>query len=158
MLCVIRHSHLLASLSDYVTLMIVFHLKAISNMKCLLPFQGTLFSYLLRITHGILHDVSVSHHQLCTIFLSLPEEKLNLDQSDWEDIHVVTGALKLFFRELPEPLVPFGFFTDIVETVSEWTASSPSRLLYMSLSQRAWVLFHAGWQSFQLTAASKSCH
>nr|XP_040058568.1 rho GTPase-activating protein 9 isoform X1 [Gasterosteus aculeatus aculeatus]XP_040058569.1 rho GTPase-activating protein 9 isoform X1 [Gasterosteus aculeatus aculeatus]XP_040058570.1 rho GTPase-activating protein 9 isoform X1 [Gasterosteus aculeatus aculeatus]XP_040058571.1 rho GTPase-activating protein 9 isoform X1 [Gasterosteus aculeatus aculeatus]XP_040058572.1 rho GTPase-activating protein 9 isoform X1 [Gasterosteus aculeatus aculeatus] len=45
------------------------------------------------------------------------EEKLNLDQSEWEDIHVVTGALKLFFRELPEPLVPFGFFTDIVETV-----------------------------------------
>lgn len=47
------------------------------------------------------------------------EEKLNLDASDWEDIHVITGALKLFFRELPEPLVPFGFFTDIVETVSE---------------------------------------
>uniref|UniRef100_UPI003AADEAC0 rho GTPase-activating protein 9 isoform X2 n=1 Tax=Centroberyx gerrardi TaxID=166262 RepID=UPI003AADEAC0 len=45
------------------------------------------------------------------------EEKLNLDQSEWEDIHVITGALKLFFRELPEPLVPFGFFTDIVETV-----------------------------------------
>ncbi|XP_037640716.1 rho GTPase-activating protein 15 isoform X2 [Sebastes umbrosus] len=50
-------------------------------------------------------------------FLVDHEEKLNLDQSDWEDIHVVTGALKLFFRELPEPLVPFGFFTDIVETV-----------------------------------------
>ncbi|KAM8755996.1 rho GTPase-activating protein 9 isoform 4-T5 [Acanthopagrus schlegelii] len=45
------------------------------------------------------------------------EEKLNLDESEWEDIHVITGALKLFFRELPEPLVPFGFFTDIVETV-----------------------------------------
>ncbi|XP_068568477.1 rho GTPase-activating protein 9 isoform X4 [Cebidichthys violaceus] len=45
------------------------------------------------------------------------EEKLNLDQSEWEDIHVITGALKLFFRELPEPLVPFGFFTDIMETV-----------------------------------------
>ncbi|XP_056292812.1 rho GTPase-activating protein 15 isoform X4 [Pseudoliparis swirei] len=45
------------------------------------------------------------------------EEKLNLDQSEWEDIHVITGALKLFFRELPEPLVPFGFFADIVETV-----------------------------------------
>ncbi|XP_029287490.1 rho GTPase-activating protein 15 isoform X5 [Cottoperca gobio] len=50
-------------------------------------------------------------------FLVDHEEKLNLDQSDWEDIHVITGALKLFFRELPEPLVPFGFFTDIVETV-----------------------------------------
>nr|CBN80833.1 Rho GTPase-activating protein 12 [Dicentrarchus labrax] len=50
-------------------------------------------------------------------FLVNHEEKLNLDESDWEDIHVITGALKLFFRELPEPLVPFGFFTDIVETV-----------------------------------------
>ncbi|XP_052329161.1 rho GTPase-activating protein 9 isoform X5 [Oncorhynchus keta] len=47
----------------------------------------------------------------------LVQEKLNLDQSEWEDIHVITGALKLFFRELPEPLVPYGFFTDIVETI-----------------------------------------
>uniref|UniRef100_A0A8C6T585 Rho GTPase activating protein 9 n=1 Tax=Neogobius melanostomus TaxID=47308 RepID=A0A8C6T585_9GOBI len=45
------------------------------------------------------------------------EEKISLDEGEWEDIHVITGALKLFFRELPEPLVPFGFFTDIVETV-----------------------------------------
>ncbi|XP_068171819.1 rho GTPase-activating protein 15 isoform X2 [Antennarius striatus] len=50
-------------------------------------------------------------------FLVNHEEKLNLDDSNWEDIHVITGALKLFFRELPEPLVPFGFFTDIVETM-----------------------------------------
>ncbi|XP_067442966.1 rho GTPase-activating protein 15 isoform X3 [Thunnus thynnus] len=50
-------------------------------------------------------------------FLVNHEEKLNLDESEWEDIHVITGALKLFFRELPEPLVPYGFFTDIVETV-----------------------------------------
>ncbi|XP_031714698.1 rho GTPase-activating protein 12 isoform X4 [Anarrhichthys ocellatus] len=40
-----------------------------------------------------------------------------LDRENPLDIHVITGALKLFFRELPEPLVPFGFFTDIVETV-----------------------------------------
>lgn len=50
-------------------------------------------------------------------FLVNHEEKLNLEESEWEDIHVITGALKLFFRELPEPLVPFGFFTDIVETI-----------------------------------------
>uniref|UniRef100_A0A8K9VCA9 Rho GTPase activating protein 9 n=1 Tax=Oncorhynchus mykiss TaxID=8022 RepID=A0A8K9VCA9_ONCMY len=50
----------------------------------------------------------------------LVQEKLNLEQSEWEDIHVITGALKLFFRELPEPLVPYGFFTDILETVSEY--------------------------------------
>uniref|UniRef100_A0A8C5I2X8 Rho-GAP domain-containing protein n=1 Tax=Gouania willdenowi TaxID=441366 RepID=A0A8C5I2X8_GOUWI len=52
--------------------------------------------------------------------MELVQEKLNLDDSEWEDVHVITGALKLFFRELPEPLVPYGFFTDIVETVSKW--------------------------------------
>ncbi|XP_059426321.1 rho GTPase-activating protein 15-like isoform X2 [Carassius carassius] len=47
----------------------------------------------------------------------LVQERLDLDDPQWEDIHVITGALKLFFRELPEPLVPYEFFQDIVETV-----------------------------------------
>jgi len=42
-----------------------------------------------------------------------------LDASQWEDIHVVTGALKMFFRELPEPLFPFQFFERFVEAISE---------------------------------------
>uniref|UniRef100_A0A3B1JZS6 Rho GTPase activating protein 9 n=1 Tax=Astyanax mexicanus TaxID=7994 RepID=A0A3B1JZS6_ASTMX len=54
-----------------------------------------------------------------------PEELVQVDRIDledpqWEDIHVITGALKLFFRELPEPLVPYGFFHDIVETMSDY--------------------------------------
>ncbi|XP_066521124.1 rho GTPase-activating protein 15 isoform X2 [Hoplias malabaricus] len=44
-------------------------------------------------------------------------DRVDLEDPQWEDIHVITGALKLFFRELPEPLVPYGFFHDIVETV-----------------------------------------
>ncbi|XDV35173.1 hypothetical protein PO909_005172, partial [Leuciscus waleckii] len=47
----------------------------------------------------------------------LVQERLDLDDPQWDDIHVITGALKLFFRELPEPLIPYGFFQDIVETV-----------------------------------------
>uniref|UniRef100_A0A674BDW4 Rho GTPase activating protein 9 n=1 Tax=Salmo trutta TaxID=8032 RepID=A0A674BDW4_SALTR len=43
----------------------------------------------------------------------LVQEKLNLDQSEWEDIHVITGALKLFFRELPEPLVPYDYLDKV---------------------------------------------
>ncbi|KAM9709895.1 rho GTPase-activating protein 15 isoform 3-T3 [Menidia menidia] len=50
-------------------------------------------------------------------FIIDQEEDLDLDQSQWEDIHVVTGALKLFFRELPEPLFPFKFFQPFVDTV-----------------------------------------
>ncbi|XP_072511269.1 rho GTPase-activating protein 9 isoform X2 [Notamacropus eugenii] len=34
------------------------------------------------------------------------EGHLDLDSAEWDDIHVVTGALKLFLRELPQPLVP----------------------------------------------------
>ncbi|MEQ2177170.1 Rho GTPase-activating protein 15 [Goodea atripinnis] len=48
---------------------------------------------------------------------SFPEEELDLDHSQWEDIHVITGALKMFFRELPEPLFPFRFFQQFVEAV-----------------------------------------
>ncbi|XP_077088764.1 rho GTPase-activating protein 9-like isoform X2 [Siphateles boraxobius] len=48
---------------------------------------------------------------------SVNHERLDLDDPQWDDIHVITGALKLFFRELPEPLIPYGFFHDIVEAV-----------------------------------------
>ncbi|XP_064340808.1 rho GTPase-activating protein 15 isoform X5 [Camelus dromedarius] len=50
-------------------------------------------------------------------FIVNQEEKLNLDDSQWEDIHVVTGALKMFFRELPEPLFPYSFFERFVEAI-----------------------------------------
>uniref|UniRef100_W5KZY0 Rho GTPase-activating protein 15 n=1 Tax=Astyanax mexicanus TaxID=7994 RepID=W5KZY0_ASTMX len=50
-------------------------------------------------------------------FLVDQEETLNLGDSQWEDIHVITGALKMFFRELPEPLFPFRFFDLFVEAI-----------------------------------------
>ncbi|NXL07869.1 RHG27 protein, partial [Mesembrinibis cayennensis] len=46
------------------------------------------------------------------------DEHLDLDDGRWEDIHVVTGALKLFFRELPEPLVPFSHFDKFIAAIS----------------------------------------
>uniref|UniRef100_A0A4W4F9S3 Rho GTPase-activating protein 15 n=1 Tax=Electrophorus electricus TaxID=8005 RepID=A0A4W4F9S3_ELEEL len=50
-------------------------------------------------------------------FIVDQEEELNLGDSQWEDIHVITGALKMFFRELPEPLFPFRFFDQFVEAI-----------------------------------------
>ncbi|NXW25597.1 RHG15 protein, partial [Circaetus pectoralis] len=46
-----------------------------------------------------------------------PEERLSLADPEWSDVHVVTGALKLFFRELPEPLVPYEFFNPFIEAI-----------------------------------------
>ncbi|XP_061776777.1 rho GTPase-activating protein 12-like isoform X3 [Nerophis ophidion] len=45
------------------------------------------------------------------------DEKVNLDDSKWEDIHVTTGALKMFFRELPEPLFTYSLFHDFVSSI-----------------------------------------
>lgn len=45
------------------------------------------------------------------------DEHLDLDDGRWEDIHVITGALKLFFRELPEPLVPFNHFDKFIAAI-----------------------------------------
>ncbi|TNN84842.1 Rho GTPase-activating protein 27 [Liparis tanakae] len=44
-------------------------------------------------------------------------EDLDLEDGQWEDVHVITGALKLFFRELPEPLFPFSHFNDFITAI-----------------------------------------
>ncbi|CAN9508760.1 unnamed protein product [Ophioblennius macclurei] len=44
-------------------------------------------------------------------------EELDLEDGQWEDVHVITGALKLFFRELPEPLFPFSHFQGFIGAI-----------------------------------------
>jgi RhoGAP domain len=41
-----------------------------------------------------------------------------LDQE--EEVHVLTGALKLFFRELKEPLIPFDAFEKAMDANSNY--------------------------------------
>ncbi|XP_062858693.1 rho GTPase-activating protein 27 isoform X2 [Trichomycterus rosablanca] len=43
-------------------------------------------------------------------------ENLDLEEGNW-DIHVITGALKLFFRELQEPLFPYSHFNSFVQGI-----------------------------------------
>uniref|UniRef100_A0A8D3A447 Rho GTPase-activating protein 12-like n=1 Tax=Scophthalmus maximus TaxID=52904 RepID=A0A8D3A447_SCOMX len=45
------------------------------------------------------------------------DEKVNLSDGKWEDIHVTTGALKMYFRELPEPLFTYTLFHDFVGAI-----------------------------------------
>lgn len=39
------------------------------------------------------------------------------------DIHAVTGMLKLYFRELPEPLFTEANYTNFVESLREYCSS-----------------------------------
>lgn len=47
------------------------------------------------------------------------EEKIVLGEPPFDDVHALTGSLKLYFRELPEPLIPYDFFSGFVEAISE---------------------------------------
>ncbi|MEQ2182755.1 hypothetical protein GOODEAATRI_025478 [Goodea atripinnis] len=69
------------------------------------------------------------HHLIITQFITLKvvlltlwfcvlaEEHLDLEDGQWEEIHVIAGALKFFFRELPEPLFPFSSFEKFIATI-----------------------------------------
>ena len=43
-------------------------------------------------------------------------DNFDLTDSEW-DIHVLTGVLKLFFRELMEPLIPFRFLDRFINAM-----------------------------------------
>ncbi|XP_048470770.1 rho GTPase-activating protein 12 isoform X1 [Rhincodon typus] len=45
------------------------------------------------------------------------DENVNLEEGPWDDVHVITGALKLFFRELSEPLFPFNYFESFINAM-----------------------------------------
>uniref|UniRef100_A0A6I8P4V1 Rho GTPase activating protein 27 n=2 Tax=Ornithorhynchus anatinus TaxID=9258 RepID=A0A6I8P4V1_ORNAN len=55
------------------------------------------------------------------------EEHLDLQDGRWEDVHILTGALKLFFRELPEPLFPFSHFQQFIAAVKLQDPAQRSR-------------------------------
>lgn len=65
------------------------------------------------------------------------DEKVNLGDAKWEDIHVTTGALKMFFRELPEPLFTYALFNDFVNAISAYDTQLASLFFVHSLSPSA---------------------
>ncbi|XP_069761053.1 rho GTPase-activating protein 27-like isoform X2 [Narcine bancroftii] len=57
------------------------------------------------------------------------DENVNLEDGPWDDVHVITGALKLFFRELPEPLFPFNYFNNFIHAIK--LGDQAQRLVFM---------------------------
>lgn len=56
---------------------------------------------------------------ILAVYASFVDEKINLADIKWEDVHVATGALKMFFRELPEPLFTYDHFNDFLSAISK---------------------------------------
>jgi hypothetical protein len=62
------------------------------------------------------------------IELMVDVEAVDVQSPEWSsDINVVSGALKLWFRELPEPVLTFGLYDAFIE------AARKSTLLVCSL-------------------------
>ena len=59
--------------------------------------------------------------------------RLQVDQYNWaileieDDVHVLTGCLKLFFRELKEPLIPCELFERALQVTSVGSSSERTR-------------------------------
>lgn len=48
-------------------------------------------------------------------------ENTDVMSDEWSaDINVVSGALKLWFRELPEPLLTYGLYHQFIEAAREF--------------------------------------
>lgn len=87
-------------------------------------------------TNEISKKLPSNHHlgaslfmQHCKIFMSLltttkrpvcsaDGEKADISSTAYEDINIITGALKLYFRELPIPLITYDAYPRFIETAS----------------------------------------
>lgn len=45
-------------------------------------------------------------------------EKADISANAYEDINIITGALKLYFRELPIPLITYDAYPRFIEAAS----------------------------------------
>lgn len=65
-----------------------------------------------------LYRASGNLSQVQKIRLQVDQNNLSVIDQE-EDVHVLTGALKLFFRELKEPLIPYHAFRKAISAGSK---------------------------------------
>ncbi len=59
------------------------------------------------------------------------DEAIDLDSPDWADVNIVTGCLKLYLRELPDPLVPFRMYKPFIDAASESLEGSSTPVIVL---------------------------
>jgi hypothetical protein len=63
---------------------------------------------------------------------------VDLDDDAFADINTITGALKLWFRELPDPLFTYSLYPQFMEAAREFTFSPSLCLSYDSNRLTSW--------------------
>ena len=69
--------------------------------------------------HEGLYRVSPSSEELDTLRFTLDQDMEATNLGLYPDVHVVCGVLKLYFRLLPVPLVPYDSYGAVVASVRE---------------------------------------
>lgn len=52
-------------------------------------------------------------------------EKADISVNMYEDINIITGALKLYFRDLPIPLITYEAYPKFIESASKYGRLCP---------------------------------
>ena len=47
------------------------------------------------------------------------EPDVDLSSPEWADVNIITGCLKLYLRELPDPVIPFRQFRSLIDAASK---------------------------------------
>ena len=71
-------------------------------MKCLFCIICCLCKYLSAVQTFLFSDLG---------------EWVDFKKPMWSDTHLLTGSLKLYFRELPNPLIPFNLFDRCIDAM-----------------------------------------
>ena len=76
--------------------------------------------YLVEDSNCIICFTLNSYFFLCSFpFLFISDPHVNLNSPEWADVNIITGCLKLYLRELPDPIIPFRQFRSIIDAASK---------------------------------------
>lgn len=59
-------------------------------------------------------------------FLSTDGEKVDISANAYADINIIAGALKLYLRDLPIPVITFDLYSKFIQAASERPSLSNS--------------------------------
>lgn len=74
---------------------------------------------LIELYHKVKCDIKCIYQYSVFFFLCADGEKADISVNMYEDINIITGALKLYFRDLPIPLITYDAYPKFMESASK---------------------------------------